>query len=180
MAGERATTEGVAIEAAACEEVVRRRRRLYGLTFALIAGFLALVALDVTGAVEVVGVQSEEASDGELRVQYPTVARPALALPLRAHVTRPGGFGEAPVVLRIDRRWLELGDLNGVYPAPSAETSDGRWLEWEFDPPPGDRFDMAIDFRVEPATQGGRDGAIELRDGDRTTATVEWHTRVMP
>lgn len=161
------------------QRVIPRRKLLYAVTFGVLWVMLGLAVLDGADVIDVYGVDDAVVRDGPLTVVYPTVARPALALPFHATVTRPGGF-DGPITLAIDRDWVQLGDLNGVHPAPSAETSDEQWLEWEFDPPAGDTLDVSIDFRVEPALQQGRDGAMQLREGDETVAAVRWHTRVLP
>ena len=59
-----------------------------------------------------------------------------------------------------------MWDENGLVPAPSAETTRGEWVEWEFDPPDGDELTVFYDARIEPAAQSGRSGEVAvLEDG---------------
>jgi len=164
--------------------VIRRERWVHRFTIGLLTVILGLAVLDLLDVFDTYGVDAAEvraAGDGvTLVVEYPSTTRPALASPFRIRVERDGGF-DGPITIALSRPWIEIWDLNGVFPNPSAETGDDEWVEWEFDPPDGPVFEAFIDWRMEPAKQESQDGVIELRDetGD-VLATVEVATTVRP
>ncbi|MFN2390117.1 MAG: hypothetical protein ABR575_11010 [Actinomycetota bacterium] len=123
-------------------------------------------------------VSSESAGYG-LRVRYPELSRAGLASPFDIYVRHEGGF-DSPITLKISHEYFTLFDLNGVYPAPSAEAVDGGMLVWEFDPPEGDVFRVHVDWRVQPSVHRGTPGTVELEiDGAPITA-VSFDTRLAP
>jgi hypothetical protein len=151
----------------------------------VLAVLLALALVDGLDLVDVYGVdvttaRAEGPSGQVLEVDHTAVTRAALASPFRIRVTDPNGF-DAPITIAVSRPWIEIWDENGMYPTPSAETADGRWVIWEFDPPDGDTFEFFYDARLEPARQSSQDGAVELRDADGATlARVTFSTTVRP
>jgi len=160
------------------------RRIGYALTTLLLAGLMALVAVDAVGSVAVFGVDSATVraeGDGiELAVTYGEVSRPALATPFDIEVHQPGGF-DGPVRIAVDQEYLRMWDENGLVPAPSAETVMGPWVVWEFDPPIGDTLLVTYDARIEPAAQQGRSGAVAVLDAhDAAIARVDFTTRLWP
>ena len=164
--------------------VIRRERWVHRFTIGLLTVILGLAVLDLLDVFDTYGVGAAEvraAGDGvTLVVEYPSTTRPALASPFRIRVERDGGF-DGPITIALSRPWIEIWDLNGVFPNPSSETGDDEWVEWEFDPPDGPVFEAFIDWRMEPAKQESQDGVIELRDetGD-VLATVDVATTVRP
>lgn len=85
----------------------------------------------------------------QLDVRYAQVTRSGLAAPLRVLVRHPGGF-DGPVTLAFNKGLFDRFDFQNWYPNPSAETSARRWLEYEFDPPPGQVLELTLDARVGP------------------------------
>jgi hypothetical protein len=149
---------------------------------------LALFVLAVLGVADLRGdvlgldtdaVDARTVDGTELRVEYPSVTRPALASAFSIEVSRPDGF-DRPVVLAISRPWIEVWDENGLYPTPDSETGEGEWVVYEFAPPDGNEFRFFYDARLEPARQEGVDGAVELRDEGDAILTVTFHTVVRP
>ena len=120
-----------------------KRRALYAVSTTVVTLVMVLGVVDAFGWFNVFGVDSArvEASAGGYRldVQYTAVSRPALASPFEITVSREGGF-DGPVTIGVTRTYLQIWDENGLFPAPSAETVNGEWLEWEFDPPVGDEL----------------------------------------
>jgi hypothetical protein len=139
--------------------------------------------VDALGWLDVYGVDTRRvsASGGgyDVAVRYGSVSRPALATPFEIEVTRAGGF-DGPVTIAVERHYMEMWDENGLLPSPSAETSDGGVLLWEFDPPEGDTLTVFYDGRIEPAVQSGRDGSVTVLEDGIPVVGVEFHTRVMP
>jgi len=173
------------VEGADGEGLLRRRLRLYRITTALLALVVGLAVVDGLDLVDVYGVDAATVrARGPggvlLEVEYGAVTRPALATPFRVRVVDPGGF-DGPVHLAVTRAWIEVWDENGLYPSPSSETADDRWVVWEFDAPDGDTFELFYDARLEPARQTSKDGAVELRDAQGAVlARVEFTTAVRP
>jgi hypothetical protein len=161
----------------------RRRRRMHRVATLLLATLLLAAVLDGLDIVDAYGPDEDRvtASGGgfTLTVEHPSVTRPALASVLRLEVRRPGGFDE-PVQVAVSRSYLESFDLNGVLPAAASETALGRWIIWEFDPPPGDELVITYEARLEPGLQSGRDGEAAILVDDEPVARVRFHTAVRP
>lgn len=148
---------------------------------ALLCVFGVFLLLGATGALGVrTGRVSASGGGYMLRVEYPRVTRPGHAVPLAVEVRRPGGFGDDPVVIAMRAGYFSLFDENGVLPAPSAETADGRDVIWEFDPPPGDVLRVRFDTRTGPNRQTDERGSAAVLVDDRPVVSVEFRTWVMP
>lgn len=162
---------------------LRNRRSLYALTTLTLSVVMGLGIVDAFGWFDAYGVDTDtvRAAGGgyTLEVDYPSVSRPALASPFEITVTRVGGF-DGPVTVAVSRDYLKLWDENGLVPAPSAETTNGDWVEWEFDPPDVDVLTIYYDARIEPAVQRGRSGSVAVVDDGRPVVQVEFRTRVRP
>ena len=155
------------------------------LTGVLLFAVIASAAVDAVDGVDIWGVDDERitataASGAELTVRYPTVTRPALASPFEIVVERPGGF-DNDVEIAIDVDYVELWDLNGIYPSPADERSDGDRIIWTFDAPDGDRFLVSYDARIEPGAQlEERAGAVSFLEPGEPELTVRFETKVRP
>jgi hypothetical protein len=167
---------------AAPERDLRRRRVGYAVTTAVLTALILLGVVDAFG-VDIYGVDdgtvTASGSGYELVVRYGTVSRPGLATPFEITVRRADGFS-GPVTLEVDRTYLAMWDENGLVPAPSAETTSGEWVRWQFDPPAGDTLTIWYDARIEPAAQSGRDGAVAVLHDGQPVVAVDFYTRVMP
>jgi hypothetical protein len=154
-------------------------------TFGLLVLVIGSALADGADVIDVWGVDDDtveaRSADGAvLAVRYPNLTRPALASPFAIEVRRPGGFDD-DVELAIDLEYLELWDLNGVYPSPAEERSEGDRVVWTFDAPDGDTLSISIDARVEPGAQlERRRGAISLLDAGSPVATARFTTSVRP
>ena len=157
---------------------VRRARLIRRL---LLAVFGTVLLLGATGWL---GVRSGEvaASGGgyDLAVSYPRLTRAGHAVPLWVEVTKAGGFGKDPVMLRMTTDYFTLFDENGVQPAPSAETATGEDLVWEFDPPPGDTLRVYFDTRTGPNRQRGERAEVAVLVEDAPVVSVTFRTWVLP
>lgn len=160
-----------------------RLRAVHLVTTVVLASLIGLGLLDLFGVLPVYGVDVDRvrSSGGgyELEVLYGTVSRPALATPFQIEVTRPGGF-DGPVELALSQQYLTLFDENGLTPAPSAETSFGPFVLWEFDPPEGDTLTVYFDARIEPQLQHGVTGEVAIIEDGAPVAQVEFHTSIRP
>jgi hypothetical protein len=113
-------------------------------------------------------------------VLYPTVSRPALAAPFEITVERDGGF-DADIELAIDTAYIKLWDLNGIFPTPAEERSEGEQLVWTFDRPDGDVFTLVYEARIEPGVQlETRAGTVSLLDEGTRVLDVRFATEVRP
>lgn len=131
-----------------------------------LAAFTALVLVGLTGflGVKTASVTADGVAGTRVRVSYPQVARPALAVAYEVEVSRPDGFDER-IEIRINRSFLASFDENGVLPTPAEESADGDDVVWTFDPPAGTVFTLALDTRVEPGVQWRRTGNVTVTLG---------------
>ncbi|HEY9557571.1 MAG TPA: hypothetical protein VIR58_12605 [Acidimicrobiales bacterium] len=178
------TLAGIAAPAGdASTRVVRRRRILYSVVTAALAAIIAVALVGGLTDLDTVGVDSRReraVADGyELVVHYGTVTRGGLATPFEIEVTRTGGF-DGPITIGVSRAYLELWDENGFYPTPSAETTNGDWLMWEFDPPDTETFRFSFDARIAPSIQRGASGSVAVFDANVPVVSVDADTRVLP
>jgi hypothetical protein len=120
-----------------------------------------------------------EAAGYELRVRYPATSRAGISSPLDMFVRHAGGFDE-PIILKISHDYFTLFDLNGIFPAPSAENVEGDMVVWEFDPPDGEMFRVHLDWRIDPSVHRGTEGRVELEIGDEPITEVAFNTRLAP
>ena len=153
-------------------------------TSLLLAGVMLSAVVDGLDLVDIWGVDDDTVTtvgaDGtRLEVRHPTVVRPALAAPFEIVVTRPGGFDDQ-IELEIDNAFLQLWDLNGIFPSPAEERSGGDTVIWTFDPPEGEVFTVFYEARIEPAVQLEElDSTVSLLDPSEVLR-VRFETRVRP
>ncbi len=146
-------------------------------------GVLSLLLL--AAAVGLLGPRTADSSDSAggvtLDVTYPQITRAGQPSPLSLTVTDEGGFGDT-IRLRLCDEFFDQLDFQSWYPTPSAETGDGPWLYYEFDPPPsGTRFEVSLDARTAPGHLGGRLPCdIAVLEGDLPTAEVSFTAWRLP
>jgi hypothetical protein len=179
------TTDVVHPDSPAGRAVTRHARWASWVTFLLLFGVMASAVIDGVDLVDIWGVDeatvtAESDSGATLSVRHPTVTRPAIASPFEIVVERPDGF-DGDVEIAVDLAYLEVWDLNGVYPSPADERSDGRRIIWTFDAPDGDVLDISLDARIEPGVQAEkRAGAVSLLEAGEPEVTVRFDTKVRP
>jgi hypothetical protein len=162
---------------------LRIRRLTSWLTALVLFSVMASATVDAIPGVDIWGVDDDHvsavsASGAELTVRYPNVSRPALASPFEIVVEQPGGF-DGDIELAIDVDYLEMWDLNGIYPSPADERSDGDRIIWTFDAPDGDRLVVSYDARIEPGVQlEERSGAVSYLEPGGPELTVRFTTKV--
>ena len=150
----------------------------------MLALVIGSAVVDGLGLFDVWGVDTDTASvsgaDGTtLAVRYPTVVRPALAAPFEIVVERPGGFDDQ-IEIEVDNAYLQLWDLNGIFPSPAEERSGGDTVIWTFDPPDGEVFRVFYEARIEPAVQLEKvEATVSLLDPSEVLR-VRFETRVRP
>lgn len=114
-----------------------------------------------------------------LSVTHAWVSRAGLDTPWRVTVHHAGGF-DGPVTLATDIRYFELFESQGFVPEPSSETTGGRYLYQEFDPPPGDTLTVDFDAYVQPSSQHGRSAQTALLIDGQEITRVTYRTRLVP
>jgi hypothetical protein len=164
--------------------VVEERSELPRGVLARRIGVVALVVFVAVGLTGLLGVKSASrhvTGEGiDLDVRYGRVSRPGLATPLTIEVRRPGGF-DAPVVVELDADYFDMFDLNGIYPSPAGEVSQGDRLRWEFDPPDGELLRVSLDMRASPARAAPGSSRVAVLDPDgRTLVATEVDTLIVP
>lgn len=143
-----------------------------------------LIAITAAAGFDALGPRTAEtASSGggyELSLQYPQIARAGEPAPLVLNITADA-FGDS-VQLRLCGTYFDHLDFQAWYPSPSAETTEGDWIFYEFDPPPhGRTLRIALDARVAPGQLGGRDACdVSVLDQGEPVVSVAWTTWRMP
>jgi hypothetical protein len=119
-------------------------------------------------------------ADTRLTVHHTQVTRPGIAAPFEVVVHRVGGF-ERPIELAISSDLFDRLDFQSWYPSPSAETADDDMVVYEFDPPDGETFELALDARAQPK-QGPstRRYSVVLLDDGVPELTARFRMWVMP
>ncbi len=159
---------------------LQRLQRARALRRAYLAALSALVILGLAGfAGERIVTVSGAAEGWELEVRYSTRSRAGMSADMRFVVRRDGGF-DGPITLAISADYLEMLDDHGLMPEPSATTADDSFIEFEFDPPEGDTFQVLYKGRIDPTTQRGRRGIVAILDGGAPVVSVDVVTGVLP
>jgi len=113
-------------------------------------------------------------------VEYAAVARAGLDVPWQVKVRRAGGF-DGPVTLAVTADYFDIYEEQGLDPQPTAESSDGTYVYWTFDPPPvGDQLAVDFDAYIQPSSQLGSSGEVSVLVGNERVATTEFHTWLVP
>lgn len=164
---------------------LRHRRVTSWLTILVLVAVIGSAVADGLDLGDIWGVDDDTvvaaAGNGTtLSVQYPTVTRPALASPFEIVVERSGGF-DSDLQIAIDVDYLEMWDLNGLFPTPMEEQSDGDRITWTYAAPDGDTLRIFMDSRIEPGMQlARRQGAVSLLEPGEPELTVRFVTKVRP
>jgi hypothetical protein len=147
-------------------------------------GIVALTIFVLAGLLGYFGPRSSavSASGGgyQLDVRYAQVTRSGLVAPLRVRVLHAGGFDE-PITLAFSKDIFDRFDFQNWYPNPSAETAGPLRLEYEFDPPSGDAFELTLDVRVGPTQPPSAHRYwVAVVSDDNEVARVNFRMVVMP
>jgi hypothetical protein len=148
----------------------------------VLVGLLVLiVGAGATGLLGVHSVTSTGTDRGyEVTVEYAAVARAGLDVPWQVQVRQVGGF-DGPVTLAVTADYFDIYEEQGLDPQPTAESSDGQYLYWTFDPPPtGDLLAVDFDAYIQPSAQLGASGEVSVMEGTERVATTGFHTWLVP
>jgi hypothetical protein len=159
---------------------VHRMRALRRVFVVLLCAFL------LAGLLGVFGVRSRTvtaSADGyTLTVTYASAARPGLAAPWTVEVTKEGGFDKKTVKVSTTGSYFAMFDENSLDPDPSASTTEGEDIVWEFDAPEGDTLTIDFDARIGPSVQSlwPPEAVTAVLEGQRRVVEVRYRTRVWP
>ena len=135
-----------------------------------LTGFLGIRTASVTG----------EADGYRMTVTHAQVTRAGIAVPFHVRVTHAGGF-DGPLTLAISEGLLERFDFQNFYPNPSAERGTADYVYYDFDPPPGDVFELNLDARTSPDQNGSTTVyRTALLLGDKPVTDVSFRLWVVP
>ena len=148
------------------------------------AGLILLALFVLAGLTGVLGIRTAsvtgEADGYRMTVTHAQVTRAGIAVPFHVRVTHAGGF-DGPLTLAISEGLLERFDFQNFYPNPSAETATADYVYYEFDPPPGDVFELNLDARTSPDQNGSTTVyRTALLLGDRPVTDVSFRLWVVP
>ena len=163
---------------------VRRSDKKPAVVWACRATIMAMLALVVVAGTGLLGVHSSqvtsEADGYSLVVSYAATARAGLDVPFRVEVTHEEGFSD-DITLRISARYFDIFETQGFHPEPAEEVSAGDMIELTFDPPTeGSEFAVDYDAYIQPSSQIGEDGRVELVIGDEPITAADFHTILLP
>ncbi|MEO6318086.1 MAG: hypothetical protein ABIP36_04810 [Acidimicrobiales bacterium] len=154
----------------------RRSRRWRRLSITVLSAFV-LAALT-----QQLGMRTDTVSgtSGDLTVTitYADRGRGALAAAFKIDVVRPAGF-DGEIEVRTRQSYLEIFDDNGFEPDADSTTTDGGYVVWAFDPPPGSELNIILDARIEPGVFGRERGTTTVSVGD-DVVTLDYTTWVAP
>jgi hypothetical protein len=85
----------------------------------------------------------------------------------------------AALVLHPD--WLQGMTMNTLEPSPTEETSENGALRFEYGTiAPGKRFDVFLQYQVNPTAVGKRKQWVDLVDGETTVASIQRGLFIFP
>ena len=142
-----------------------------------------LTALAVAGLANVFGqhhvVLVAESDAASLRVSAPGALRSGLLYQGRFQIEAHAALRRPTLVLAPG--WWDAMSVNSVEPQPTRSWSRDGDVAMEFGPVAAGRsFTVYLYLQANPTTAGRRDQSVELRDGDRTLASIERTVNVFP
>ena len=147
-------------------------------------GLLALIAIvPLLGLFNVFGqrpTDSQASGPGAtLELSAPTRAPGGLLFQAHYTIEAQRDLQNAALVLHPD--WLQGMTLNTLEPSPTEETSDNGALRFEFGHiAAGDRFDVFLQYQVNPTAVGKRKQWVDLVDGQSRIASIQRGLFIFP
>jgi hypothetical protein len=142
-----------------------------------------VVAVPVVALFNIFGQRADTSATSApaagLSVHVPSAVRGGLLFEARFTVTARQDLADA--VLELSPRWGDGLTINTVEPAPSEESSDNGWLQFDLGSlNDGDRYTLHLEYQVNPTSVGGRDLGVKLLDGTAEVVSIHRHLRVWP
>ena len=150
------------------------------------AALTLMTALTIVGATSLLGVHdgtsSASAAGYDTQLAYPRITRGGLSADLQLRIARHGGFGGAPVTVALTKDYLDLYDIQQVFPAPVRATSDAASIYWTFEPPPGEVLDVTIPCETAESLNevGVHDAELRVLAGGTVVTGTTLSTVVVP
>jgi hypothetical protein len=149
------------------------RRALLGLVLAIV----------VAALFNVFGQRTETSRVGNatagLGLQLPERIRGGLLYQARITVTAVDELKDARLLL--DRGWADGFQINTIEPGPLGEASADGKLSFDLGHvPAGHKYELFMQFQVDPTTVGRRSHDVSLYDGDRYLMTIHRDLVVLP
>jgi hypothetical protein len=159
---------------------LRRIHVLRNVAPALVAGLMLVGATGLLGVRA--GSEAVSADGYDVQVDHPRITRGGLSADFDVQVVRPGGFGGSPVMIAATKDYLELFDIQRVFPAPIRETGARTLVYWTFEPPPGDVLDVSFTTGTgESLGQVGvHDAEVQVLAGGTLIARIPLSTVLVP
>ena len=150
------------------------------LRWGVVAG---LTALALAGLANVFGQRHSETlarGDGAtLALTAPAALRSGLLFQGRFRIHAERAIEKPTLVL--DQGWFDAISVNAVVPEPTGAASRGGRVAFAFPTlPAGRTMTVYVDLQVNPTAAGRRRQGAELRDRDRTIASIERTVNVFP
>ncbi len=166
--------------------VLRRHRDLEGRrhqVWVRRAILTAIAVVPVLGLLNVFGQQPSEtevsAPAATLSLNAPERARGGLLFEAHLTIETRSELEHAALVLHPD--WLRGMTMNTLEPAPTEETSENGALRFEYGKiPAGKRFDVFLQYQVNPTAVGERKQWVDLVDGETTVASIRRSLFIFP
>jgi len=144
---------------------------------ALLTAAVVAALANVFGQHHVVLVSGSDAAS--LRVSAPGALRSGLLYQGRFHIEAHALLRRPTLVLA--RGWWDAMSVNSVEPQPVRSWSRDGHVAMEFGPVAAGRsFTVYLYLQANPTTAGRRDQSVDLRDGDRTLASIDRTVNVFP
>jgi hypothetical protein len=141
---------------------------------------VAVVALGAGGLFGLRTTSTTTSANGwTVTVTYARISRAGLDTPWQVTVHHPGGF-DGPITVATTSDYFDMFETQGLSPGPSAETSTDRYTYQQFDPPPGDTFEVSYDAYIQPSSQHGFSAQTAVITGDQEVGRVSYRTRLVP
>jgi hypothetical protein len=159
--------------------VLRRHRDLQGRRHQcwFRRGILTVIAIvPILGLFNVFGqhptVSQATGSAATLELNAPERARGGLLFQAHFTIDAHKDLQNAALVLHPD--WLQGMTLNTLEPSPTDETSVNGALRFEFGPIAADnRFDVFLQYQINPTAIGQRKQWVDLLDGQTRIASIQ-------
>ena len=166
--------------------VLRRHRDLDGRGHQMWARRTVLTLIAVVPLLGLLNFFGQRPTDTQAAGQAATLSLRAPqrlrgGLIFQAHFTIQAHSELKSAALLLHPDWLQGLTLNTLEPSPTDETSVNGALRLDFGQiPAGQRFDVFLEYQVNPTTVGKRKQWVELLDVDTTVASIKRGLFVLP
>jgi hypothetical protein len=157
-------------------------RRIHLIRRVALVLLAALVAVGLTGFLGVrASTDSASANGYDLQVEHPWITRGGEDADWSIQVTRRGGF-DRPVTIAYTRDYLDLFQVEQVFPEPDSQTSSPPYLYFTFNPPPSDDLEVAFPAQTVPSVRdtGRHDAEVIVLVGGKPMVRASYGTWLVP